>query len=104
MTSEQARGDAPSRIPWPTHGWTRLVSIVLAVSLSVLFFTRSHAIAALYYELSPWLPGLLMWGCAIGFIHGVGFVPRLSIWRVVFSPFIGWPLLIMGLILTLSQS
>jgi predicted membrane protein len=50
------------------------------------------------------LLNLLLWGVAIGFIHGVGFVPRLAIWRVVFNPVLGWPLMLFGIVLTLSQS
>jgi predicted membrane protein len=45
-----------------------------------------------------------MWGIAIGFIHGVGFVPRMAVWRIVFNPFIGWPLMVTGVLSTLSAT
>ena len=38
------------------------------------------------------------------FSYGVGIVPRMAIWRAVLSPFIGWPLMVFGILLTLSQS
>lgn len=38
------------------------------------------------------------------FSCGVGFIPRMVIWRTVFSPFIDWPLMVFGILLTLSQS
>ena len=96
-------GDAPSRVPYPNPGWARAISILMAVVLSVLFFTHSTIIAALSSDVGTWLPPLLMWACAIGFIHGVGFVPRLTLWRLLFSPFIGWPLVSLGIVLVLAQ-
>lgn len=105
MKSADAKpGDAPSRIPYPNPGWARLISITLAIALATLFFTHSHSIAGLYHDISPWLPGSLMWGIACGFVHGVGFVPRTAVWRVLFSPFIGWPLMALGIVLTLTQT
>jgi cyd operon protein YbgE len=104
MDSEAVKkGDAPPRIPYPDLGWVRAISILLAVLLSILFFTHSPSIAALSNETGPWILGLLMWACAIGFIHGVGFLPRKDIWRLLFSPFIGWPLMLIGITLILTQ-
>jgi predicted membrane protein len=28
----------------------------------------------------------------------VGFVPRMIIWRIIFNPFIGWPLMLTGVL------
>jgi cyd operon protein YbgE len=103
MTSPgQNRGDA--RIPYPNAGWMRLLSITMAVTLSVLVLIYPRAVATSVSEVNHGLLNLLMWGIAIGFIHGVGFVPRLAVWRVVFHPVIGWSLMVFGILLTLSQS
>lgn len=96
--------DAPSRIPYPSPAWTRSLSIVLALVASSLFFTHSRTIAALYHDLHVLLPALLMWGTAIGFIHGVGFVPNMNLWRTLFHPLIGWLLMLPGITLILSHS
>lgn len=102
MGSTAEKGDAQPRIPYPNPGWARIISMLLAITSSTLFFTHSRTITTLYDELSPALPALLMWGAAIGFIHGVGFVPRLAIWRTLFNPIVGWPLMGMGIVLIVS--
>lgn len=101
---EKKPGDAPSRIPYPNPGWSRLVSLLLAIALSALILVYPRAVATSVSDVNHSLLNLLMWGIAIGFIHGVGFVPRMAIWRTVFSPFIGWPLMAFGILLTLSHS
>lgn len=102
MGSTAEKWDAQPRIPYPNPGWSRLISIGMAATLSALFFTHAHVIAALSTDIGAWLPALLMWGCANGFIHGVGFVPRKDPWRLLFSPFLGWPLMGMGIVLIVS--
>ena len=102
--TELKSGDARSRIPYPNPGWSRLISILMAITLSALILLYPRAVASSVSEIDHSLLSLLMWGIAIGFIHGVGFVPRLTVWRAVFSPFIGWPLMAVDIFLTLSQS
>lgn len=103
-SSEQKQGDAPSRIPYPNPGWSRLASILMAIALASLILVYPRAVATSVSDVNHGLLNLLMWGIAIGFIHGVGFVPRKSIWRIVFNPFVGWPLMVLGIALTLYQS
>lgn len=105
MSSENSKqGDALSRIPYPNPGWSRLVSILLAIALSALVLVYPRAVATSVSDVNHTLLNLLLWGIAIGFIHGVGFVPRMTLWRLVFNPAIGWPLMVFGILLTLSQS
>jgi cyd operon protein YbgE len=101
---QQKQGDARLRIPYPNPGWSRLISILMAVALVALILVYPRAVATSVSDVNHSLLNLLMWGIAIGFIHGVGFVPRMSIWRVVFNPILGWPLMVFGILLTLSQS
>ena len=93
-------GDVQWRIPYPNPFWSRLVSLSMAIALSALILIFPRAIAVSISDVNHGLLSLLLWGVAIGFVHGVGFVPRMAIWRIVFSPFIGWPLMINGIVLT----
>jgi len=105
MDSANSRqGDAPSRIPYPNPGWSRLISILLAIALSTLVLIYPRAVATSVSDVNHSLLNLMLWGIAIGFIHGVGFIPRMMIWRITFNPIIGWPLMVFGILLTLSQS
>ena len=95
-------GKAESRLPYPNPGWARLGSFLLALALSGLVVAYPRAIASSVSEVDHGLLSLMMWGIAAGFIHGVGYVPRLTIWRIVFHPFAGWLLMLGGIGLLLS--
>ncbi len=89
-------------IPYPEQTAGHFVSFALAVTLTVLVLAYPQAVATGAGDLRSGVLALLMWGVAAGFIHGVGFVPRLSLWRIVFHPFIGWVLMAGGIVLLLS--
>ena len=38
----------------------------------------------------------IMIGISGGFIHGVGFIPKFWLWKWLFSPFLAWPLMLLG--------
>lgn len=42
---------------------------------------------------------LVMWGMSAGFVHGVGFVPRTPLLRLLLGPLAAWPLMALGLAL-----
>ena len=88
-----------SPVPYPTSSWSRAVSFVLAVALAVLILVYPGVIAQSVSDVRHGLLSLMMWGMAVGFVHGVGFVPHATIWRVLFHPGLGWPLMIGGLVL-----
>lgn len=105
LTSMAANdGDAPWRIPYPNPFWSRLISLLLAIALSALVLIFPRAIAVSISDVNHSLLSLLLWGTAVGFVHGVGFVPRMAIWRIAFNPFIGWPLMGYGIFLTQATS
>jgi cyd operon protein YbgE len=104
VANEPRQGDAPRRIPYPTAGWSQLASLLMAIVLSGLLLIYPRAVAASLGDVNHGLLTLLLWGISVGFIHGVGFVPRMSIWRVVFHPFIGWPLMAYGILSALSAT
>jgi cyd operon protein YbgE len=99
---EPARARPVISVDYPNPGWMRFISIAMAVALSALILIYPRAVAASVSEVNHGLLNLLMWGIASGFIHGVGFVPRMAIWRLVFNPLVGWGLMLFGIALTLS--
>lgn len=78
--------------------------MLLAIAMSALILVYPRAVASSISAINHKMLALLMWGIAIGFIHGVGFIPGSTIWRVVFNPIIGWLLMVSGILLTLSHS
>lgn len=94
---------ARRRIPYPTAGWTRLISIILSAALVWIFFSRPGAILSLLEQHGDGVMALLLWGVAIGLIHGIGFMPNHAVWRLLFNPFIGWICLLYGISMTISR-
>ncbi len=69
----------------------RWLSLTLAAALAVLVTVYPPAIAHMPHgEIS-----LVIWGICAGFVHGMGFDPENRYWRALFSPWIAW--LLMGL-------
>ncbi len=79
----------------PTGGSSpmRWVSLLLAIAVSGVILTYPKA----YGNLSHGLLSLIMLGTCAGFVHGVGFVPIHPVWRALFSPWLAWPLMGLGL-------
>jgi predicted membrane protein len=83
---------------------SRSLSLVLAVGVSstLLFFPyllgsppspRVHAL----------LP-VLFFGVSGAWVHGLGFVPRRRVWRILFGPIVAWPAVaISGLLIAWSR-
>jgi len=73
------------------------LSLFLASSLSLLvllypaFFAGEHSV-------SHGVLSLMMFGISAGFVHGVGFIPRFWLWKILFGPQIGWLLMVGGLL------
>ncbi len=76
----------------------RFVSLGLALGLSGWMFADPRALTHAGHALLS----LAMLGVCAGFVHGVGFVPLARIWRVVFSPWVAWALMGLGVGLMLS--
>jgi cyd operon protein YbgE len=71
-------------------GAARALSLAMAVviSLAVLGLPKLVVSATGHVD-HGWLT-LLMWGMAGGFVHGVGFVPRNRVLRVLLGPIVAW--------------
>ncbi len=79
-------------------GWAQGISLFTALALMLLVTLLPRALATA--DGSPINHGtltLIMWGLSAGFVHGVGFVPRHRVLRILLGPVIGW--LLMGVAL-----
>lgn len=81
------------------HPLGRTLSLLLAVPLALLLLIHPGLMldASGYYS-HPLLMAVML-GVSAGLVHGVGFVPRLWLWRLLFGPAVGWPLLVLGYVL-----
>ena len=75
-------------------GWARGLSFMLAVGLSVALLAMPQLVATDTRELEHGPLSLGLLGISAGFIHGVGYVPLMAIWRWLFSPYVAWPLML----------
>lgn len=78
------------------HPLGRTLSLLLASPLALLLLIHPGLMldASGHYN-HPLLMGVML-GISAGLVHGVGFVPRLWLWRLLFGPVLGWPLLMLG--------
>ncbi len=93
--SMQIMSEVPRRASSPA---SRLMSLLLALVVSGLIFTYPKALGHANHGLLM----LVMLGVSAGFVHGVGFVPRHLLWRLVFSPWTAWTAMGVGLWLLLA--
>lgn len=79
-------------------GWVRGVSLLAALALMLLVTLLPRGLTT--EDGSPIGHGMLtliMWGLSAGFVHGVGFVPRNRILRVLLGPLVAWSGMAVGL-------
>lgn len=76
----------------------RMISLTLAVILAGLILTYPRG----FSHAGHGLLSLVMLGVSAGFVHGVGFIPEHRVWRILFGPWLAWPLLAAGLLVFLS--
>ena len=78
------------------RGLARLVSLAAAfavVALTVLY-PRLIAVDGAHVPYLGFV--LLLAGMSASWVHGFGFVPQKSVPRLLFSPWVAWPLLGLG--------
>jgi len=72
-------------------GWARGISLLAALALMLLVTLLPRGLTV--GDGSPINHGvlaLIMWGLSAGFVHGVGFIPRNPILRVLLGPLVAW--------------
>jgi len=89
-------------IPYPRSYWSQGLSLISAIIISVVLTAYPKLIAESIHEVDHGLFTLFMWAVSAGFIHGVGFEPKGSLWRLLFNPMIAWALMGYGLVQFLS--
>jgi cyd operon protein YbgE len=82
---------------WFDHTAARVVSLLLALSMSALILINPHFLIADDGNSYHGLLMLLLACVSIGFIHGVGFSPGQRFWHLFFSPWLSWPPILIGL-------
>lgn len=79
-------------------GWARGISLLVALTLMMLVTLLPRGLTT--EDGSPISHGvlvLIMWGMSAGFVHGVGFIPRNRILRVLLGPLVAWLWMAVGL-------
>lgn len=79
-------------------GWARGISLLVALTLMMLVTVLPRGLTT--EDGSPISHGvlaLIMWGMSAGFVHGVGFIPRNRILRVLLGPLVAWLWMAVGL-------
>ncbi|MFL0808283.1 MAG: cyd operon YbgE family protein [Oceanobacter sp.] len=74
-------------------GWARALSLLGALVLSGLLLAMPQLVAVGMHELDHGTLSAGLWGISGGFVHGVGYVPEMRLWRYAFSPYLAWPLM-----------
>lgn len=71
----------------------QLISLLagLSVTMSVAIYPRMYATDM--QDVPHGLMALLMMAMSACYVHGIGFVPHNRVARLVFSPWVAWPLL-----------
>lgn len=72
------------------------ISFLLALPLTVVLLLHPAMMLDAEGNYSHRAMMYIMIGISGGFIHGVGFIPRFWLWKWLFSPFVAWPLMILG--------
>ena len=75
----------------------RRFSFLLAAVLSLLILVYPRILASSAEQLNHGMLILWMWGIAAGFIHGVGYIPRIKIWRVLLGPLFAWLFMLLAI-------
>jgi predicted membrane protein len=81
----------------------RAVSLILAgftalALIAVPFLAAPRMTAATHGMVS-----LILMGMSAGFVHGLGMRPAAQLWRLVFSAWTAWPLIVLGWLALLAH-
>jgi cyd operon protein YbgE len=76
-------------------GWARGLSMLAALVLSGMLLVMPHLVAVEIRDIDHGQLSLGLLGVCAGFVHGIGFVPESRWWRILFGPWVAWPLMIL---------
>lgn len=95
MTQNKTQAATPA----PANGFVRALSVIAAFAVMALVVLYPRAIAEDGASVPHGSFVLLMMGMSVCYIVGFGFVPKNKILRILFSPYMGWALMAVGLFL-----
>ena len=72
------------------------ISFLLALPLAGVLLIHPAMMLDANGEYSHSTMMYIMIGISGGFIHGMGFIPKFWLWKWLFSPFLAWPLMLLG--------
>lgn len=73
-------------------GAARALSLLIAICISIGLLAWPHLVVRADGRVNYTGLILLMWGMAAGFVHGVGFLPRNHVLRIILGPIAAWSL------------
>ena len=81
---------------WVDKSIARWLSLLVALGLSAAILVFPNRLLMENGKSDHDLLMLLLVGICIGFIHGVGFAPKGTLWHFLLSPYICWPIMFYG--------
>jgi predicted membrane protein len=76
---------------WLDSSWARFISLTAAITMMLLVTLLPRALTtADGSAISHGVLMLIMWGMSAGFVHGIGFIPRNAVVRVLLGPVVAW--------------
>jgi len=72
----------------------RLVSLFAGISISCMLLFNFQRVSDDAVTLGLGYLSLLMLALSTSFIHGLGFYPRFWLWKLLFSPYFSWLILL----------
>ena len=76
---------------WLDSSWARFISLTAAITMMLLVTLLPRGLTtADGSAISHGVLTLIMWGMSAGFVHGIGFVPRNAVVRVLLGPVVAW--------------
>lgn len=82
-----------------TRAFSLLLSLIASTVLTVAPFLVARQMTPAAHAILPFL----LLGISAGFIHGVGYMPRLTFMRALASPLCAWPLIAGSLLLLIVR-
>ena len=79
------RTDSRARATPSAHGDIRLLPLLTAIIIMLGITAWPAALSGPQGEADHWAAFALFWAMSAGFVTGVGFQPRLVLWRYLFS-------------------
>ena len=87
MADSSSSADESDAIAGSRVRWSSLLIAILIMTVGTIY---PYAAADATGKADHGMATALYWAMAAGFVHGVGFIPRHIVWRVLFSPWVMW--------------